>query len=222
MLRKIISVTLSISILIVALLGCSSETETTDTTPTSIPSFFDSLAEAVSPSNEEKGVPQQQLENEIIPESNNSYQIVVRECLHDINTELHTDTITLVYDRIQQYQISTVNTQYTYHYNKSSDTWTCNEQPNYKNFTYSISDTLLNTEWIEQIDVGFGKILYYELVVDEINSLNGWIHFTYEIYFNGVQYSGSSYIADNEWETRVEDLFVVNFNSIEGMSVSRR
>lgn len=169
-------------------------------------------------SKEEQGVPRKQVEIEISNSTVDEYTIM--NCSHDVDTTLHQDTVTVHYRTQDKYMRSDYEVSFVYQYNKDTDIWT-KISDGKRNITRTVLDNLKGTTWTGSEKVGFGLNLTYKVTVDAVNTANGWIEFTYYIYFADKEYRGSDTIPYGSGSKRVENMFDVNFYPNTGMSVYR-
>lgn len=170
--------------------------------------------------NEQKGVPQRQLETEVYPQwSGETYNVT--SCTHAVDTTLHQDTVTIKYNKTYKYMRRDYTETHVYQYNKQTDIWTkiSSEKATYKN---TLLNNLNGETWSETIDVGFGLSLYYKVTVESVNISDGSIKFSYYIIFDKKEYRGTENMKDGNYVlTRVENLFRISFDPNTGISVSR-
>ena len=173
-----------------------------------------------NPSGEKGGVPQKQLEAEIYPQGTTK-EYTVTSCTHDVDTSLHQDTVTIKYRKNAKYMQTDYVQTYIYQYDRSKDTWTKKSESR-RNYNYTLSNSLKNTRWKGTEQLALGGTLYYDITVDAINTIDGWIKLSYYIYFAKKEYRGTAYMQYGEFTlTQVEGLFRISFNSNEGISASR-
>lgn len=174
-----------------------------------------------SQSNEENGVPQSQLAAEIYP-SSTKYNYTVTECTHNVDTVLHQDIIVIRYSANFKYMRTDYVQSYVYQYNRETDIWT-QIQIGDRNYNYTLLDNLRNTEWTGMTGTGMPELnVYYSVTVDAINTIDGWIKFSYDIEFGEKEYNGTRYLEYGEFTlTQVENMFRITFDPDDGFSVAR-
>lgn len=160
-----------------------------------------------------RGVPEKQLEKDICRDSN----YTITNCTHDVDTTLHEDTVTVEYYIQYEYiRRESINT-YLYQYNRASDIWTkvsCIDS----DCNYVAMDHLLNTEWSGTSRRVF-KDVYYTITVDAINTNDGMLTFSYDIYYSGTSYTGTACIEYDSWSVEVENMFTVSLVPDEGIKL---
>lgn len=168
--------------------------------------------------NEEKGVPQKQLEAEIYP-SSTRIKYTVTNCTHNVDTILHQDEIVLEYYADYKYLRTDNVIKYIYRYDRTTDIWTLISKGE-RNYNHTLKDSLKGTKWTGTTDATFYTV-YYTVTVEEINTMDGWIQFSYDIDFAGKNYTGTEYIEYGEFSTSVENMFNVYFDVDDGFTVYR-
>lgn len=169
-------------------------------------------------SNEAKGVPKKQLEVEIYP-SSSTRNYTVTKCTHNVDTALHRDTIQIEYCASYKYMRTDYVQSYVYQYNKETDIWTQMSKGKLS-YNSTILDSLKNTKWSGTTNTGFGYFVNYSITVDAINTIDGWIKFSYDIYFAEKTYAGTEYMEYGAYSlSHVENMFTVTFDPDDGFCV---
>lgn len=170
-------------------------------------------------SNEEKGVPEKQVENELLRPYYREYVVAGLNIQHNVDTELHTDYVTISCSIIYNFEQSEYESSGIFYYDKSTDRWTLDERSFVQNENRRIDEKILGLTF-RGSDKHWENVVYYELYVDSINDSEGWIHFTYVVTQNGSTSTGDAYIETGNFRTTIcRHVYEVAYDNNEGLAL---